>query len=298
MIPVSELLLGVVAPTLIALAIMLAAWRPWSRDATRGWWGGAAGIALAYISAHIALNGPPQMRPAPVESWLVWIALGGMLVGFAESRVDAPWWARLAWRIFAAAGAAWLIARLRVLNGQWSAGECAAWTAAFVAATVVFWSICDSLAERVDKQGGGAGAALTLCCVTGAGAALIVLDGRTLIIGQFAGALSMALLGCAAVAWWNPSATVGRGGAAVVGLLAPMLWLDACLWSELRWGYAAALAISPALTFAGDAPAMARRPGWARTLVRVGAVGLPLGALVCMEAFHAAEDVAQLNSGF
>ena len=292
MISGSELLLGVLAPMAIASAIMLVAWRTWNTRIPRGWWGGATGIALAYIAAHIGLNGPPQFRPAPVESWLVWIALGGMIIGLVESRAGGPWWARLMWRALFAAGCVWLIARLRVINGQWSAAEGALYAAGLAGAVVVFWSICGALSDRIDKQGGGAGAALTLFVVTGVSAAIVVLDGQTLIVGQLTGALAMALLACAAVAWWNPVATIGRGGAAVVGLLAPMLWLDACLWSELHWWNAAALAISPALPFAADAPFVARRAGWVRTLVRVGAVAIPLAALLGVEISQAVDDVA------
>lgn len=299
MISVRELLLGVLAPALIALAIMLIAWRPWRSGPRRGEWGGAVGLAAGYICAHIGLAGPPRFTPAPVESWLVWIAIGGMAIGLIESRARGPWWGRLLWRAAATAGSVWLIVRLRVINEQWSVGEGLAWTAGLTVGALVFWTLADALAERIEREGGGAGAALVLSGITGLGAAIIVLDGQTLVVGQFSGALAVALLACAALAWWKPRVSIARGGVAVVGLLAPMLWLDAWMWAELHWEYAAALVLSPALAFVGDLAWINRRAGWARTLARVGAVVLPLLGIIGFEVKQAIdEEQSQRELGY
>lgn len=300
MLSLKELLLGVVAPAIIGLIVMLIAHRPWRRrSGTVGKWGGAVGVALAYIVAHIGLYGPPQFKPAPVEHWLVWIALSGMVIGVLESYWRGSRWGRLLWRAVAAAGGVWLLVRLQVINNLWTSGQAALWTAGLAGGVVFFWSIADALTQRIERQGGGGGAALTLSAVTGFGAAIIVLDGQTLVVGQFAGALSIALLACAAVAWWQPRAMIGRGGAAVVGLLAPMLWIDAWMWAELGAWHALAIAISPALAFAGDLPGVHAWRGWVRTLVRVGAVSLPLLTLVGLEVKQALdEQKAQQELGY
>ncbi len=291
MVTQKEVLFGVVAPVVIAFVVMLIAWRPWRGSLkSAGSWGGAVGLAMAYIVAQLGLYGMPKFQIRPVEHWLVVIALIGMIVGLIESFRRGPWWGRLAWRLIAAAGGVWLIVRLQVVNQAWTAGECAAWTAGLACAVVVFWSMVDALAERVDRSGGGAGAALVMSGVVGLSGVIIILDGQTLLIGQFAGALALALLACAATGLWRKRATIARGGVAVVGLLAPMFWLDAWLWAELSWWYMVAFALSPALALAGDLPLVRAWRGWMRTLVRVGAVALPLMALAGMEIKQAMDE--------
>ena len=98
MVTQKELLFGVVAPAGIAFVVMLVAWRAWrERSESRGSWGGAVGLALAYIGAQVGLFGVPSFQIRPVEHWLIVIALVGMLVGLVESFRRGPWWGRLAW---------------------------------------------------------------------------------------------------------------------------------------------------------------------------------------------------------
>ena len=189
----------------------------------------------------------------------------------------------------------WLIVRLRLINGSWSAGEAALWTAGLTLATLAHWWAVSELCERAEREGARAWrAAFPLSGVVGLGALLIVLAGHSLTVGQFAGALSLGLLGVSGASLVGGRLSMARCGAAVAGLLAPVLWMHAALWTELGWWYAGA---PWAMVFVGlgvdSLRAVRARRGWVRGVIVTLAATAPLLALAAWEMVKFVRDAGE-----
>jgi len=258
---------------------------------------GAVGFGAGYVVAQVGLFGWPGFGAAPVEHGLVWVALAGVMIGVVESWWGGRWWARWLWRGAAALVGAWLMVRLKALNGVWSEGETLGAVAGLGAGTLAFWTLSAGLCARIEtgKEGGdrgSGGGAFVLALIAGLGAALVVLDGQTLVVAQFGGALALGLLVWSLGGFFARGVRVVPGGVGVVGLLLPLIWVDAWMWSQMRWWVVVALCASPGLGFAGDLPWVRGWRGRLRLLVRVGAVALPLMVLVGWEVKRALEEEA------
>jgi len=290
MITPRDILFGTALPFAVALAVTMLGAKRWPRASV------GAALALAYIGAHTGLAGLPKFTPAPVEQWLPFIALAGLIVGLIEARAKAPLWARTLWRAAAVGGSCWLIVRVKSINGQWTPTEAALCTAAVSVATLILWSALGALVSRLHSTNARAWhSVLPLALVTGFGSLLILLNGHSLTVAQLAGALSMALFAIAAASLRAQAATLTPAGVAVVALLASMLWLDAALWTALSDWYALAIAVAPlaALAAVSLPPTRNLRP-WIRALVASGAGALPLLPLVGLEI---ARVIAEQQSG-
>lgn len=286
MLSIKELILGVLAPFALALTVTLVGSKKFPRASV------GVALAAAYLVAQIGLFGWPTFTPAPVEHGLVWTTLAALAVGLLESRRHWPVWARLIWRAAAVGGSCWLFVRLKSINGQWTPAEAGAWTAGLSIATLLLWFAVEALAARLGRDGARAWhGALPLSGGIGLGALLIILDGHSLTVGQFAGALSVALLGVGAASIKAGSALLRPAGTAIVALVAPMIWIDALLWTDLTPWYAAVIAATPLIALgAVSLPPLRRRKPWIRAVAATIAATAPLLPLVAWEMKQAIEE--------
>ncbi|MFW5967446.1 MAG: hypothetical protein ACOCV2_08010, partial [Persicimonas sp.] len=109
---VVEIMLGGVAlPAVLSAIFLVLAWRPWDGDktATRaGFWGGALGLAVGYLAAHVFIAGVPDVVPSDDVDWMAHMALLAGVVGLLESKFYRSRAATLIGRTVAIAATFWL----------------------------------------------------------------------------------------------------------------------------------------------------------------------------------------------
>jgi hypothetical protein len=310
------ILLGFVVPAVLVALCMLVSWRPWAtvryelsetdetvRDPKhrlpRGWWGAGLGLGLGAIVAHLALV---QKTFLPIDASYEWrfvAAIGITPVAILIALVRFPWWAMLALRFVIGAAATTGVASLRFKNEQWEVGEGALRVVALALAITVFWTMLDSIASRLK----GATPVIIFAGLCLASAPLLIFEAAYASAGDGAIALTLSLVPAIALAWWRKPISIARGGAAVVGLLLPLLWVDAVVWqSGINVWQGAAFLVAPIGAIVWLVPWVSRRRPWLRSVLTIGAVAL-LPTVVVLETLSRVKwveygiDLPQLRGG-
>ncbi len=276
--------LGLVAPVVIALVGLAPLWwfdrRVAARDEgseRRGWAALVARrvlpllLAAAYVTAHAGVANALQFPPQNTSDRLGVLGIAAGIVGLLLATRRWPWWIALPARVLVAGGAVWLLAHRKLELEVWTAVELAWQTLLLALAPLVLWSSLD----RVDRELPGSTAPLAAAAVAGGSVPVLILVGRYDSAGWLAVALGLAL-GVSALflrrrRGGGAGLAMHPGGTAVAGLLLPMLWIAALLWSELDWWYLPLLALGPACVAIRAVPPIGRLPGWARFVVGVAA---------------------------
>jgi len=235
--------LGFVLPPLIVLVVMLIAWRPWAtmryelsdvdeqtRTAAhrlpRAWWGGAVGLGLAAVVGHLGVA--PKLSWPPVGSYdsrfaaAVGITLFALL--FALVRIPLPLMLPLRYLLSAAAitGVVWR----RFVNEQWELGEGIIIIGLLALVVAVFWTMLEILTDRLN----GATPVIMLVILCFASAPVLLFDAAYESAAMGGAAMGIATLAVVPLAWLRKPISLSRGGASVLGLMLPLLWIDAGVW--------------------------------------------------------------------
>ncbi len=266
--------LGVVLPVVLCAGVLMAAWRPWRRDAqlAGGLWAGAAALALASLPAFLAVDPWPGLPPHVTWHWIAWLVPVAAVAGVADALVRWPTAVRLLGAVTLAAVCG------RLLVGDW-VDHAWSWRAVMASAIAVTAVSVNAAADRRP----GAAVPLSMC-VAALGASIVLLGSGGAKLAQLAGALSACLGVVVAINWWRPTVSLSRGGAAVIAVLLPGLVLSGYFasYSEIPpWVYVLA-AIAPA--FAWPA-ALIRLEGlrvWQAATIRVAVAAIPVAITVAV----------------
>jgi hypothetical protein len=266
--------LGVVLPVVLCAGVLMAAWRPWRRDAqlAGGLWAGAIAFAVAFVVAFIAVDPWPGLPPHVTWHWLAWLAPIAAVAGVADALLRWPMAVRLLGAVTLAAVCG------RLLVGDW-VDHAWLWRAVMASAIAVVAVSVNAAANRRP----GATVPLSMC-VAAMGASVVLLGSGSAKLAQLAGAMAACLGVAVAISWWRPTVSIARGGVAVIAVLLPGLVLSGYFpsYSEIPpWVYVLA-AIAP--VFAWPA-AMIRLEGlrvWQASIIRVALATIPVAVTVAV----------------
>jgi hypothetical protein len=271
------LLLGLLVPALVCGAFIAAASRPGpdggpARGQRGGQWGGLVGLTLGYLIAHVTVAGWPPLRPVDVTDWLPPVAVLSTSVGLVA--LLWPRAAALHWCLrFAAASGAVVVVTLPMIRHTWSPAQSVILPTGLVPALLLTWASLDGLARRAS----GAGLALTLLVVAGAGSVALVLS-RTAKLGQLVAALAAMAVAALVVAWWKRGSSLGAGAAGTTAVLLGYLWIEGHLYAELPASSAVLLAAAPSAAWLGALPAVRKLAPWQVVCAQATAVLIPTAA--------------------
>src|SRR5688572_20988473 len=80
-----ELGRAVLSAACIAMAFLVAAWRPWMRKSSaRADWGSALAMGIACIVADRIIFGPWSFPPSTTGRWIPYIAMAGAVIGITD----------------------------------------------------------------------------------------------------------------------------------------------------------------------------------------------------------------------
>ena len=277
---VKQLLLGVALPALVAVAVLVATWRPW-RERRIGpcAWAGALGLGAGFVTGYLALFGWPGLAPKESWEWMPHIAaavtVAAMLVG--SSRVPRP----VGWAIvvLVATAAAWL------LVPQWQESRLA-WTIALACAATVVWIALFTLAKRTSVV------SLSLVVLIAASAAALVLErAATARFAQLAGVLAASGGGCLVVASLRSAPKMGPGlaGGGAVLLVGLMFTGHFNHFSDIPAVCFFLVATAPLMAWMGQLGPIRRRKSWQRLVFEAVAVLVPAGIALAL-AFAATDS--------
>lgn len=252
MMAIVEILQGAALPAALCAAVCVAGWRPN--------WAVAIGLGVAYLAAHLTMEGWPGIRPSHDWQWLLHLAAAAVVVGVAEGRVPqgAPRWGL---RAGLAAFAGWALAGR--LDPHWL------WWG--ITAVVILLNI--ALLERAARGTPGVSFPLALCVAT-VGASTLLFKTGNAELGELAAVLAASLGVVFVLAWRWSAVRLGGPEITVVAVLLTGLLMSASFGRVPPWIFVVA-ALAPAAAVAADhAPSQwRRRPD----LVRVGAVAVVTG---------------------
>jgi hypothetical protein len=251
--PIKTALLGVVPPVLIALVVLLMAWRPWSAKAPSVRWGGAGSalaLALAYaVTDTLVARHWPGFPPSERHRWLPYFGLAAAIGAIIAQSTTwcVAWgvtiaafvflrWGQISSRDMFLTGALWAALgsgiSASVIGDAWRAGRC------------------------------GARFALTWM-VAAIGASVAFVQASETFFAQMAGVLAAVMGVFAVIALWRPKLELVPGVAPVFACL--YLGLALCIGTTMESkGLVMLAALSPA--FAGT-PLAAKLPRWLATVL-------------------------------
>lgn len=278
-----QMLYAIVVPAVVAFAIVL----PFPRHADRGAFAIRMRLpvvlALPVLLAFIGLYGPPWAERA--EQWhslayLVGVsAMLGMVMAFTSRKIPV----RSVIGIILAVGATAAI--WPVLARESTPAKLLP-----VGAILALYVLLEPLVVRRK------GASMPACAGIAVGAAaLIVLISGFMKLSIPTGALSIALLACAACALWRRKLSLGDGGLAVI---VPMLvcapyvaWLYMTSYGDSLPVTCFVLpALGLALVWIGELGFITKQPAWVGVLVRLLPVVAAGGAAVALALMPTADE--------
>jgi len=266
--------LGVVLPIVLCAGVLMAAWRPWRRDAqlAGGLWAGAIAFAVAFVVAFIAVEPWPGLPPHVTWHWLAWLAPIAAVAGVADALLRWPTAVRLLGAATLAAGCG------RLLVGDW-VDHAWSWRAVMASAIAVVAVSANAAAERRP----GAAVPLSMC-VAAFGASVVMLGSPSAKMAQLAGALAACLGVAVAINWWRPTVSLSRGGVAVIAVLLPGLVLSGYFSSSSDippWVYVLA-AVAPAFTWPAALIRLEGFRAWQAATIRVAVAAIPVAVTVAV----------------
>lgn len=266
---------GVLAPALVAALVLCAGWRPWRRATPDGRWSGSPALGLTFFAGFALLVGPPPLpsatRQLAAQEWLAFAALAGGLALALEAR-----WAplRLVLRPLFALSIALAVVPMRVRR-ELDVSALEAWQVALLLALPVLWTSNQLLERRA--RGNGFPASLLV-----AGSALALTAGLSgsALLAQLAGALTAAVGAFLALRLVRRGASLAGPGVGLWSGLHVGLAFCAASYSSTRPADALILALAPLAAWAGELPALRRRPAWVCATASALAVALPASVVV------------------
>ena len=280
MFTVRDILYAAAVPAALALAALLASWRPWrraDRPAVRGHWGGALGAGLAFVAAFALLDGRvPPWPPAESRHWLFYLAAALTVLALLDAVVDVrragAWWLRAEAALVVCAGAVFLLFQSLLRSETWTAVEAGRRLLVMAVLLHAAWTSTELLVLRLPRPAGP----LVLSAFAGGVAMVLMLSG-SLVLGRLAGVLAVTPLVAAAVAPAAPGFSFARGGVTVIVPTAVAILLLGYHYVE-----PGVTAVNATLLFAGLAlpwaaalPPVRRRRPWVRTVTALVLVLVP-----------------------
>jgi hypothetical protein len=249
----------------------------------RGRWGPAFALGLGYALGHAAVREwitPPTWPPFPpldAPDWAAWLALAAMVLGVLDATWPSPAWARWENRLIVSAVTVWLIVRSQY-EGLWATRDGARSLGAMVAGVYLLWSVLDGLSARAGR------ATIFPLVILTAGTSVVLVLSRSLVLGEYGAALTVAL----AVAWvasrWKARLTLARGGVPIVSVVLAALLLSGYFYAELSRRNALLLASAPLTLLVGELPPIRRASAWKSGLARAIAILIPVGIAIALAA--------------
>ena len=279
-------LFGALIPAVVAGAALLAAWRPWRKQApvVDGFWGGALGLGLGYLAGHAGLQGLPGFPPAEATQWLVYLALAAPLLGLATALREVPAWLRLGLQVvFSFATPTVLLHQM--ITHTWGVEAGAVLIVGLGTGIFLLWTVIEALSRR--ETGPSLPLALT---IVAAGSAAVVLFSGSASLGQLGGVLAATLSVAFSVACFKPSLTLARGAVPVVVVLLSALWIIGFFFAEVQLPSALLLVVAPLAAWVAKVRALKDRPSWQVLLARATAVLVPVSVAVALAASTWASD--------
>lgn len=272
MIEQRDILVGVILPGVVALLVLLVGWRPWQRayPVEEGEWAGPLAIGLAFAAAYAGLQQyflMPGVDPVDAEAlpwptfplpdaklWLMVLAVPVAIVAGVDSIVRRRVWVSLIVAIAATGMFKLLLPRQPWYVPMVIAGL--VWVVGFAA---------DVVAERMRGV-----AVPVVLWLTAVGAAMVLVDGSSQKLGQYAGALAAAAGAAGVVALLAADgAPLARGGVyAFVTILAGLL-AAGHFYGDVTRFTAIAILVAPAFAWAGELPGVNKIGPRKRSLISV-----------------------------
>ena len=280
-----EILYTAAVPAVLALAVLLASWRPWRRGdsaATRGHWGGGLGTGLAFLAAFALLDGAvPAWPPAEARHWLFYFAAALTVLALVDSVVRARRpglaWLRGEVALALSAAAVFLMFRSMMQGESWTAYEAGRRVLVMTVVLHVAWASAELLVARLPRPAGP----LVLSAFAGAAAMVVMMSG-SVVYGRLAGVLAIAVLVASAVAPAAPGFSFARGGVTViVPTTVAILFLSHHLVDPgITVANIGLLLLGLVLPWVAAVRPVRRRRTWVRTAVALLLVLVPTGVAV------------------
>jgi hypothetical protein len=287
-----DIIFTTVVPFGVALAVLLAAWRPWRRGeraSRRGYWGGAVAVGGGFLAAFVLLDGRPQgWPPAEARHWLFYLAAALTLLGVIESLVQAlaprANWLRAEAALLVFAAGAYFLFQSLLRDGGWTPVQAGCHLLLSTVLLHAAWASSEVLVLRLPRPAGP----LVLTVFAG-GVALVVMLSGSLVYGRLAGALAAATLAAVAVAAAAPAFSLARGGVTVVAPLAvAILQLGHHLVDPgVTHAHVVLLLAGLLLPWVAVLPPLRRRRPWVRMLAAtvLAVVPVAIAVLLAQRAF-------------
>jgi hypothetical protein len=285
-----DILYTAAVPAAVALAVLLASWRPWRRGeraAVRGHWGGALGAGLAFLAAFALLDGRvPPWPPAESRHWLFYFAAGLTVLALFDVLIHA-WlargarlrtdWLRAEIALVVFAAAVFLMFQSLLRSESWTAIQAGCHLLMMTVVLHAAWASSEMLVLRLPRPAGP----LVLSAFAGAVAMVVMMSG-SLVYGRLAGVLAITPLIASAVAPAAPGFSFARGGVTVIVPTAIAIlflghhYVDPGVTATNAGWLLAGLV----LPWAAALPPLRRRRPWVRTVAALVLVLVPTGIAV------------------
>jgi len=269
MLTARDLLLGVVAPAVMAAAILRLARRP-AAGAGGSVAAGGLAVALGYAVGHLGPRGIGPVPPVEASQWLPYLALGAAALCALEPLLAG----RAA--LHRLGGLALLVAGLVLLlraktTYGWTAAESAVWLGALALMLLGLWLELEWVVPALPPLSGWI--VLVVVCV---GGAIALAASGSLLLGLLGGALAAACGGAAFTAALATGHGFERRSAIAPTVILAGLLAIGYFYSELPAASAALLAIAPLATKAVPRSLVNRRGAWTGALLHGAAAALPV----------------------
>jgi hypothetical protein len=284
------MLLSVAAAAGVAVLVPLVAGRLWrSPVRTRAVLGAALAVGAAFFVGARVLDVRLQWLPAEVQDRFLLLLLPAVvLIESVAAPLYERWWLVWSLRLVVAAGTARVLLHgttyLTDWNGpgtrEWSNAQTVLILGGSAAALLSVWGALDVLV----RKGRGTSVCLAVAVTCAAAAVTIMLSGY-LTGGQLGLPLAGALTGAALAMWFFPAPGRETGALAVglVGLFG--LLVAGRFFGSLTTPHALVLFAAPLLCWLPEVPPVRRLWAWARGVLRVALVVLPV-AVVVLQAWE------------
>lgn len=270
-------------PALVAGVFLLLSWRPWQRKSLpgRGHWGGALGLAGAYIAGQILIeHGLPHFPIVGSYPWLLFLAPGAAVIGLFEGFARPPDWIKWPLRCVLTGATISLLARINIENEIWNTQQGLLWITGLSGALLLFWGSLDLMSEKHSGRTG----IFVMGLVAAVGAVVLGLSGSAKY-GQLEGAVAAGLGVYFIIALFNPQTSIARGATGVLAITLGGLWVEGWLWSELNPVCAVLLVLAPFCSLVVCLGRLGNLAGFKRGLLAVMAAMIPLTAAT-LYAWH------------
>jgi hypothetical protein len=269
--PIQTALRGLVPPVVIALIVLIAAWRPWRKDPPSlrvGVAGSALALALAYAVTDTLVAGKgPGFPPTDLHRWLPWL---GALASLVVIALPPPAGERF--RVYDAVSiAAFTLMRWDQVSSKGSVLYGVLW----VGMCTLIAGAVRADATRVAPKGPLVPLVWLVACI---GASITYLQSTFAFLSQMAGALAAVMGVLTVLSLWRPNLPLVPGLAPVFAILFIAMTQAGSSYVTVESKVLLMLAaVCPSLA---GTPLLSRAPRWVATAASMTlAAGLCIGAV-------------------